>query len=749
MSEQDIPGQLAALEGVVSRHDGFVVEEAARIRQDLSVPSFDGLRQHLEALAEEKRLLTIGIIGRVKAGKSSLLNSVLFDGQDILPKAATPMTASLVVISHDEKFSATVDFFSKADIENIEKDHRVYSDDLARRIDDLTREKEEAARKQLLRGAVGKISGNPREQAAKQAQREFKEHHSAASFDQYERMKQSGKLSEMKQSATSEQTLVAESLDDLKGLLGEYVGSEGAWMPFTKSVHLKLPDAPPDVQVVDTPGVNDPVVSREQRTREYLKKCDVVLIVSPAGQFLSREDTDLMDNVTERQGIREMYVVASQADTQLYGDILDTSKSDLNKALDLLRGYLGRQTVSTLGILKRSSPEVGKAYDQLINGGEDRVIVTSSICHAMLKRFDNRGQWDEGMRHAWELLNQHYPDYFGSDASARGALESLANIGAVDAGIEAARASRDTIVEKKRVDYLSGQAKTVLEFRQRLAKGIDAQADIVCNTSLSQVEDQKKSVANLLLHGGDAVDSAFDESLDNFKAGLLDTVQAKAQSLFAEVRNENRSAVSTESGKREKSGAISWGARLLGLGGYEDYSYATIRAGAVTARVNDLVNDLQDELDRAVRSAKSDWKSVVQRQVASELQGAVGDDAGQFFAMLKRALRSSVNSMQLPDMVIDYPFNNAKSGVLKGDNAVESFMADVDTYMGELRTHFREKTKDFIEGVARSASERKMSDLMFSDLRHQLDTLENDIKDKQQTLDALNRCRAELNALEA
>lgn len=353
------------------------------------------------------------------------------------------------------------------------------------------------------------------------------------------------------------------------------------------------------------------------------------------------------------------------------------------------------------------------------------------------------------MNHVWGLLRKNYQDYFGSDAGARETLKLLANIDSVQQGIEAARKSRDAIVENKRADYLSAQARAVQEFRNRLAKGIAAQVEVVRNTNLSQVEEQKQSVGNLLRDGGDAVDDAFEESLDNFKSQLLETVQSKSADLFAEAKSENRSAVKTESGRREKSGLLSGAARFFGLGGYEDYSYTTIRAGAVTARINGLVDDLQDELTSAVESAKREWKSNVQRVVVGELQNAVGDDAGQFFSMIKRALRSSVNSMQLPDMEIGCPFTNAQSGVLKGDDAVESFLADVDSYMGELRTRFRAQTREFIDNTARAAGERKMSDLIFSDLRQQLDTLENDVKDKQRTLDTLNRCIAELNTLGA
>ena len=44
--------------------------------------------------------------------------------------------------------------------------------------------------------------------------------------------------------------------------------------------------------------MNDPVRSREERTMEELHNCDVVFVVSPAGQFLNRQDLDLMGRLT-------------------------------------------------------------------------------------------------------------------------------------------------------------------------------------------------------------------------------------------------------------------------------------------------------------------------------------------------------------------------------------------------------------------------------------------------------------------
>ena len=58
----------------------------------------------LEEIKEklEKDTLTIGVIGQMKCGKSTFLNSFVFE-DDVLPAATTPMTAALSVITYGER----------------------------------------------------------------------------------------------------------------------------------------------------------------------------------------------------------------------------------------------------------------------------------------------------------------------------------------------------------------------------------------------------------------------------------------------------------------------------------------------------------------------------------------------------------------------------------------------------------------------------------------------------------------------
>ena len=56
-----------------------------------------------QSLLESNNTLQIGIVGQVKAGKSTFLNSLFFNGENVLPKASTPMTAGLTVIEYSPK----------------------------------------------------------------------------------------------------------------------------------------------------------------------------------------------------------------------------------------------------------------------------------------------------------------------------------------------------------------------------------------------------------------------------------------------------------------------------------------------------------------------------------------------------------------------------------------------------------------------------------------------------------------------
>ena len=77
----------------------------------------------------ENRKLNIGVVGQVKAGKSSFLNSLLFDGKEILPKASTPKTATLTKMEYSEENAICIEYYSLEEWEVLEENALVELDD--------------------------------------------------------------------------------------------------------------------------------------------------------------------------------------------------------------------------------------------------------------------------------------------------------------------------------------------------------------------------------------------------------------------------------------------------------------------------------------------------------------------------------------------------------------------------------------------------------------------------------------------
>jgi len=211
-------------------------------------------------------VLTIGVIGQMKCGKSTFLNSFVFE-DDILPSATTPMTAALSVITYGEEKKVVADFYTKEEWEEQKMT-------ASRNLDEVS---------------------NPLERSKIQAAQELVE--------------KSAKL------GSSLNSYLGTSREDQIGNLVEYVGADGRFVSITKNVTIYWPEEYlKGVEIVDTPGFNDPIVSREERTKEFLKRADVVLLMLYAGRPFDATDRDILFKNVKQCGIGRVLVGINKYD---------------------------------------------------------------------------------------------------------------------------------------------------------------------------------------------------------------------------------------------------------------------------------------------------------------------------------------------------------------------------------------------------------------------------------------------------
>ncbi len=153
MNAQELIQESALVEKVIKEQG--LQEKAGPFMSENAVIKTEELEKTLKGMQAENRGLKVGIIGRVKAGKSSLLNALIFEGKDVLPKAATPMTASLTVLKYAQNLSAEAQFYDEQDIEELKKDHERYEKKFKKIVSEEVKKLEEKQQGFLNRAKEG------------------------------------------------------------------------------------------------------------------------------------------------------------------------------------------------------------------------------------------------------------------------------------------------------------------------------------------------------------------------------------------------------------------------------------------------------------------------------------------------------------------------------------------------------------------------------------------------------------------
>ncbi|GAA8153150.1 hypothetical protein HpDR142_04740 [Helicobacter pylori] len=482
MNAQELIKKSALIEKTLQEQG--LQEKAKPFMSDNAVIKTEELEKTLKEMQAEDRDLKVGIIGRVKAGKSSLLNALIFEGVEVLPKAATPMTASLTILKYANTLSAEVEFYSPKDIAELKNEHERYVREFNRIVDEEVKKQKEKQSlsnraKEGFRNVGNKMLGRnknpeaaPKEnilsdkeinnRAERIAKNELeKDTRLVSSYDQYEKMKKSGSLN----TKNLDPRIQANSLQELNQKLLQFVGADGKYMPYTKAVRISLNNHNlKDLEVIDTPGVNDPIASREEHTKALLKDCDVVFIVSPSGQFLTESDMSLFDRVSHKEGLQEIYFVASQADSTV-GSMSEVEKSNqhLPTAFENAQKSLSSQLNNIMGALIEKYPNQREVFEKAIKNG---VILASGVCFSMHKDFNNQASWERSQKteeyhNALRNLRDSYPDAFSSDDKSKESLLFLSNMGAIEERLKKAAQEKEKIMSQKLQNYTESQANNL------------------------------------------------------------------------------------------------------------------------------------------------------------------------------------------------------------------------------------------------------------------------------------------------
>jgi len=234
----------------------------------------DELKEAQTYLNNQK--FSIGITGVMNAGKSTMLNALM--GQELLGSAVVPETANLTIVKHG-KPSANVFYWNKDEWNRIEK--------TAESIESI---------------------------------KEFVDETKKMFGDELNEL--------IKEESVSQEVDVNQ--------LALYTSAEasGKKCNLIKYVELKsdLNFLNDSIEIVDTPGLDDPVIQREEITKEYLAACDLMLHLMNVSQSATLKDVEFIIDSLLYQNITKLLIVITRADTvskEQLQEVINYTKSSI------------------------------------------------------------------------------------------------------------------------------------------------------------------------------------------------------------------------------------------------------------------------------------------------------------------------------------------------------------------------------------------------------------------------------------
>lgn len=562
-----------------------------------------------------------------------------------------------------------------------------------------------------------------KEKARKSALQELKgvQESIYACYQQYQQISQS-QVSASEREANKD---FQGSLSEIRAKLKDYVGSSGKFMPFTKSITLRLDNEfLKDVQIIDTPGLNDPVPSRSARTNEILRECDAVLVLSPAGQFMDQNDVILVRKLAG--SVARIFVIASKGDSELYGSEKDKNGGILNAVFEGIQNTLER---SKNNALQKADVENNVLQRAL----KEKMIVCAGICAGIVaKRGENL---DEMEIHTLNRLKEEYPNDFQGEKMWEN-LSKLANIEALNAVFAELKKDKELILQERISGFLQSNDKALNAYKEALQDRVRQRIDALQKVDIDGLKARTSALQEVKERGESVLDSEWNELCVKFCFDIRGILKDKQTEFFENLENE---AESKQGDFIKTTGWI-----------FKDKHYLKkVNANAVINAIEKtcerLENLLNDETARAIQA----WREKMPSTLLKALREEISDEFIDGF-VFKKCLRDIFNKITYPSIKYSskIPYSiSGMSGILE-DN-VEGGYAWVEAKYEHPATHFINEVSNFTRRFKQEVREdidklaNELSSVfafgfgkdMFQSLSDEIQSLQKDLASKALKLD--------------
>ena len=588
--EKRIADIISVLNSTAVTNYSSKIAEIMRMQEELD--------NNLESVTQQDRALRIAIVGQMKAGKSSFINALLFP-VDILPKAATPMTAALTRIAYSDKPRIEIQFFSKKDWQGIQSSADEYLEQYNRIETDIRNKQAQPARP-MFGMAMSRITRISTVDTATITPSMINAQINDELISCYElvRMAKDRKI-DFENTLGKTEVIEGSNITEIAQKMHDYVGSAGRYTAVTKVLSLYTDDSRlKDIEIYDTPGFNDPVISRGMQTRKFLGQCDMVFLLSTISQYLTKSDLSLLREQLTSAGIdsKAVYLVGTQKDL-----VFRMDAELLKKAKILAMQHPQNQNqVMIAAMMKLLDSKIIQMTKDNISGHLSDVTLddktrellghllnepthtVSSICWRIGENLPN-------------LPNSLEEPYLGLVQStgyefSANDLKQFSSIELLRKKVEQQKTKKAKLVEAKSTNLIAGAQAQLKSMTDTIITDVNLNLSQLQSTSIEQLKRRQQFQTKKLKNGRYLIEQVIKQEV-NEKILKIDVLIRNISNLKARFDKVNvQQSISHEIEKTERDGFFAGLARIFDVGGYD---YNKIEIVTHYAQVQDSIEQIE------------------------------------------------------------------------------------------------------------------------------------------------------------
>jgi len=503
---------------------------------------------------------------------------------------------------------------------------------------------------------------------------------------------------------------------------------------------------------VDTPGVNDPVLSREQRTREFLRGCHGVFFLSYSGRFFDSTDVNFLTERIGDQGIGTVVLIASKFDSVLQ-DLGTKYRDDLSSAIEDCQRTLKKQYRNNITTSN-------------FKGSDPIVDFSSGIGFSISQKPE--GQWDSIEAHVVKQMKLFYPSYFSSDEDIRNTFYALSQMDDIREKYldKTFKDNKDKIIKDKVNAYFLNAGDNIGTKVQKEKEKLQTNIDALNSGDIESLQQRKDVLGGIIV--------TIKGSLDSILSRATERAEKYQKDILNSFHFDYKIPVTEENETFSRRGTV-----------FSD-NIKTFNCTYKTVDINDLLESATQKVQKSLQDISQSWENK-NRDVLKFIRDSISeiiteneqkDDSGKVDGRILRNILEEILDGMSNKATIDVQSNvfqlkdaltarlqgkelRIELGACEENTAQNEVRKQAEKLVQEIREEFEIWSKSIYQAARKSLEQAREDSInvLISQTREfitrvkdglagYLSDLEKDLNDKTAKLQIRSAALNELNKIE-